>query len=171
MNISKPAKPLVSLNPNFSAQDIEYLKLYFVMNQKYQEEINLRFRKDFENHIFWGPFLKSMPEDIQKQRNEISQKLLYNAIYKNDWDAYTQDLIMQGVFYANMGVTFSMWHEIIAVVKDYMTPYILKNHGDSVEKTVGVLNAMGKLMDFAMQGIAESYLIEKNKVMNNAVKK
>ncbi len=164
MNESKLTKEIINpFIPDFSAKEVENLKLYFLLNKKYHDELNDKFREGFKEHPFWGPLLNSMPEDIQKQRNEVSQQLLYNAIYNNDWEAYRQDLIMQGVVYAKMGITFSMWYEIVAVAKDYLTPYILKEHGESVEKATGVLAALGKLTDFAMQGIAESFLIEKNK--------
>jgi signal transduction histidine kinase len=167
MNDYKPTKEFsISLRPNFSEQVTDNLKLYFVMTQKYQAEMNLLFKKDFENHPFWGPFMKSMPEDIQLQRQALSQQLLYNAIYNNDWDAYSEDLIMQGTIYAKMGVTFSIWYEIVAIAKDYLTPYVLTDYGDTSEKAVRVLIAMGKLTDFAMQVIAESYLIEKNKIID-----
>jgi signal transduction histidine kinase len=166
MNSYKPTKELTtSLRPNFSEAVTENLKLYFVMAKKYQDEMNLLFKKDFEHHTFWGPFMKSMPEDIQLQRQALSQQLLYNAIYNNDWDPYTEDLIMQGTVYAKMGVTFSMWYEIVAVAKDYLVPYVMKDYGDSAEKAVNVINALGKLTDFAMQVIAESYMVEKNKTI------
>jgi signal transduction histidine kinase len=166
MNSYKPTKEFAnSLHPHFSEQVIESLKLYFVMAQKYQAEMNLLFKKDFDNHPFWGPFMKSMPEDIQLQRQALSQQLLYNAIYNNDWDAYTEDLIMQGTVYAKMGVTFSMWYEIVAIAKDYLIPYVIKDYSDTSGKVVDVINALGKLTDFAMQVIAESYTIEKNKII------
>ncbi len=85
-----------------------------------------------------GPLLKSMPDDILKQRSEMTLQLLYNAIYNNDWEPYTEDLIKQGALYAQMGITFSMWYEVWSVSKDFLMPLIIKEHGHSLEKTTGL---------------------------------
>lgn len=153
------------LEPDFTKPDIEGLKLYYELSIKYEDHINEKFVSEMSDHPIFGPLLKLQTEEERKAQNKISQQLLYNAIYNNEWHPYLRHLIMQGITYANMGMDFSAWYEVVSIVKDYYLPCIVKEHVSSTEKMISTIHGLGKLTDFAMQAIAESFLLEKNKLI------
>ena len=162
---------IASLRPHFSEEELAQMKLYFEVSDKYNEQMNAWFQEELKDHPVFGPILAMQPPEMQKARNELSQKLTHDAIFNGEWDAYNMDLIMQGITYANMGMEFRSWYEVVSMVKDYLLPLIVKEFGTDNKKVLDALAGLGKLTDFAMQSIAESYFIEKKKIIEEQQKK
>ena len=164
-------KLIQTLRPEFSKENIEELKAYFQFTEKYQEEMSEMFMEEFKAHPVFGSLLQMQSKEERLKRETITRKLQYDAIYHNEWDAYTKDLILQGIAYAQMGLTFSNWYEVIKVTKDYYKIFVLREYADSVIKAVSVLKGVNKLTDYTMHVITESYFIEKNKVISDQQKR
>lgn len=162
---------LTSLRPNFTEADIIGMKNYFDISYKYKEDLDNDMMPVLRKHPVFGPLIEAIPEETRLARDEQSKQLLYKGIFENNWDPYMDDLITQGVMYAKMGLEFSSWYEVIGIVKDYIMPYIVKEYKGSQDKINQTLLGMWKLFDYAMQGIAESYFIEKNKLIAAQQKK
>lgn len=156
---------ITSLRPNFSKQDLEQMKLYFEVSEEHNEAMNEWFMEELKDHSVFGPIMAMQTPEMQKARNEMSQMLTRKALYDGEWDAYISDLILQGVMYANMGMTFRSWYEVVAMVKDYLLAHILKYYQGDQPKILGAITGLSKLTDFAMQSIAEAYFIEKRKII------
>ncbi|MBP9151408.1 MAG: GHKL domain-containing protein [Flavobacteriales bacterium] len=156
---------IVSLRPKFSEQDIEQMKLYFEVSEKYNEIMSDWFNEKLKPHPVFGPIIAMQTPEMQKARNEMSQLLTKKAIYNGEWDAYNSDLILQGVMYAKMGMTFRSWYEVVAMVKDYILPHILTYFRNDQTRILGAVTGLSKLTDFAMQSIAEAFFIEKRKII------
>lgn len=162
---------LISLRPKFEEEDIAGMKNYYEISYKYQQELEDDMMPTLREHPVFGPMIEAIPEEARKARDAHSKELLYKGIYENNWDPYMDDLITQGVMYAKMGLEFSSWYEVIGLVKDFIMPYIVKDLKGSQEEINKTLLGMWKLFDYAMQGIAESYFIEKNKLIAAQQKK
>lgn len=156
---------IISLRPTFSEEDLEQMKLYFEVSEEKNEVMNEWFQEELKDHPVFGPIMALQTPEMQKARNEMSQTLTRKALYNGEWDAYISDLILQGVMYANMGMTFRSWYEVVAMVKDYLLPHILTHYKDDQPKILGAVTGLSKLTDFAMQSIAEAYFIEKRKII------
>lgn len=160
-----------SLRPNFSERDLEDLKSYHEFNQKYHDDLNKDMEPELMEHKVFGPILKMQTDEQRQKRNEYSAKLLGDAIASNQWDAYTADLITQGITYAQMGLTYQLWYEVVVMVKEYIQPYVLCEFADDSKGAFSVFNGLGKLVDYAMRVIAESFFNEKNKTIITQQKK
>lgn len=160
-----------SLRPNFTKQELADIKLYHTFSQKYQKELDKDFLRDLEPHPVFGPLLKMQTEEERQERNKYSQKLLLNAIEKGEWDEYTKDLITQGITYAHLGLTYKLWYEVVALVKKYIQPYVLKEYANDLETAIKLFNGLSILTDYAMHAIAESFFLEKNKLIEEQQKK
>ncbi|MBI1288424.1 MAG: hypothetical protein GC178_12705 [Flavobacteriales bacterium] len=154
------------IRPNFTESDVELLKVYFEFNEKYYWQINEELTAALSGHPLFGPILSAMSPEQQQEQNKRSLELQRAAIYENKWEAYTQDLIAQGVMYARMDVKYADWYEVVQLYKKHLTPYIKKDFGNDVNKAMDVKDGLGKLIDYAMYGIAEAYFREKNRVIN-----
>lgn len=162
---------LQSLRPNFSSEELNGMLLYFEVSVIYNDQINEFFQVKLKDHPVFGPIMATQSPEMQKARNELSQTLTRNALNNGEWDAYISDLIMQGQMYANMGMTFSSWYEVIALVKDFMVPHLVEAFKDSQQKMVASISGLGTLTDFAMAVIAESYFIENHRIIEAQQKK
>jgi signal transduction histidine kinase len=164
----------VELSPSFSDADIAMLKEYFEFNEKYHQKVNEELTAELAEHPLWGPLIKMQTPQQRKQQNERSLKIQRAAIYEGEWEAYTQDLIAQGVTYARMNVKYSDWGEIVKIYKDYLIPYIKKDYANDLNKAINIISGLNIFIDFAMYGIAEAYFQEKNNLitkMNDELEK
>ncbi len=162
---------IASLRPSFSKDDIAEMMLYFELSLKYNDVMNEQITEELKDHPVFAPIIAMQTPEMQKARNEMTQMLTRNALEKGEWDPYISDLIMQGVMYAKRGMSFQSWYEVVAMVKEFMVPYMIEEYADSNEKVIGAITGLGKLTDWAMQVIAESFFIEKRSVIEAQQKK
>lgn len=165
------AQLINTLKPAFSDQEIEQIKLYFQVSEQHTQQLNLWFQEQLKNHPVFGPFLAQQTPKMLLQRNQLSQSLIEKAIYSNQWEPYIKDLITQGAMYAQLGVTFNDWYQVMAQVKDFMLPHIVTFYKENNTKTIDAIMGLNKLTDFGMQCIIEAYFIEKRNKTNLLAKK
>lgn len=157
----------VQIKLNFTESDIALLKIYFEFNEKYFEQINNELIARLTGHPFWSSIVNQQTAEQQRVRNEHSLELQRAAIYKDEWDAYTDDLIAQGVAYAQMEVKYADWHYVLQSYKDHLSPYIKKDLGKDVNRALDVKDGLGKMIDFSMYAIAVAYFQEKNNLIRH----
>jgi len=86
-------------------------------------------------------------------------------LFEGEWEPLINDLIMQGITYAKLGMEFSSWYDVVAMVKDYLLPVFVTELEDDRQKMLDSLAGLSRYMDFALQAIAESYFIEKRTII------
>ncbi|MEQ9306402.1 MAG: ATP-binding protein, partial [Marinoscillum sp.] len=87
------------------------------------------------------------------------------AIKEQQWDAYSAQLLEQGIAYARMGLEFRDWSYIIKVYRDYAQPIVVERFQNDVFALTKVLEGLNKIIDYALNVIAESYFHEKNELI------
>lgn len=150
--------------PNFTEQDIASIKFYFEKSRKYNDEIGDELKEELIHHPVFGPLIKMQTKEMQDAQNARSEAMQRAAIYDGKWDEYCKDLIMQGVTYAQMNISYQDWYMLIKLYKDRVIPHMKKDLS-SVDDIVYFIEGMNKLLDFAMYGIAEAYFTEKNNII------
>lgn len=153
------------VSPNFGETDIAYLKEFYEFSRKYQEEATAEILELFKDHPFWGEFLKLQTPEDQERNRQRSQKLQYDAIFHDQWEALTSDIVMQGRMYAQLNVNYSDWYEFMKIYKDLLNGYILKEYGNDTEGAVNICRGLRILTDYMMYVIAEAYFQEKNAII------
>lgn len=146
------------------------MKEYFEYSIPLTKKINEELLPVFEEHPVWGAIVKMQTQEERDAQNERSQSIQRAAIYEGKWDAYIDDLTMQGAMYAKMNIRYVDWYQLIKLYKDYLIPHIERDFGDDGRKALRIINGVGILVDFAMYVIAEAYFQEKNDTivkMNN----
>lgn len=162
---------VLSLRPNFSEHDLQRMRLYYEVSLKYNEELNRHLIEMLKEHTVFGPLIRMQTPEIQRQRNEMTLRLTNDALYKGKWDEYTADLIQQGMTYARLGMSFKSWYEVVSLVKDSIVPYIIEEFKSDYTKIHDAIIGLGKLTDFAMQAIAESYFMTEKSIIQGHQKK
>ncbi|MCW5908058.1 MAG: PAS domain S-box protein [Chitinophagales bacterium] len=158
---------LISSNLVFTDAEIEVLKHFFIIQDKYADRVNEELTTLLQSHPLWGNILKMQTPEQQKQQQEYSRELQRAAIFENKWEEYTNNLIAQGITYARMNVAYSEWHEIIRLYKEYMAEYVRNDATLAHSDIVLFFEGMSKFIDYAVFGIAEAYLREKNRIITS----
>lgn len=171
MKESATEELIVALRPNFSDQDLQQMRLYFEVSRKYNDELNAYLIDNLRTHPVFGPLIEMQTPEIQRERNELSLRLTDNALYKDQWDEYNEDLISQGTTYAQLGMSFRSWYEVVNMVKDIIIPKIVNEFKQDEQKIQDAIIGLGKLTDFAMRSIAESYLMAEKRIIRQHQKK
>jgi len=161
MNASLPNIPA----PNFSPEEKQGLQDYWNLYEKHREEINAQLVEMATHHPEFKFILQNaaaQPNAEEQARNREIQK---NAIFQDQWEPYLKNLQRQGMGYAQAGLSFHAWFEIVDAFRKYMTPYLLHAFGEEPERLLSAINGMGNLLDTAMSVIGDAYLETKQQLI------
>lgn len=116
-------------------------------------------------HPEFGPVLKGMDPEQRAQTNRRSRELQRRALLDDDWDPYLADLRAQGDHYAQAGISFPAWFELISVFRRLMTPHLFSAYGHAPERFQHAADAMNDLIDKALAVIGQAYLEAKERLI------
>ena len=162
---------LEHITPVLSKKELEDVKEYYHFCIATRDEITEKFNEEFKEHPIFGPLLKSMTKEQQEANNKENDRLLHLAVFENNWDPYVHSLLTQGVQYAHIGLDFKAWYEIIAVARKYYIPIWDRMAITELEKVNAIRNGTNIMFDYVMCVIGESFIREKNHVINRQAKK
>ncbi|MHB8399306.1 MAG: hypothetical protein ACYDCI_10295, partial [Candidatus Limnocylindrales bacterium] len=75
-----------------------------------------------EHHPKFGPLMARQSKKQRDAESARSRRMLAKAIETNDWADYDVVLREQGALYANLGIDFRDWYDIVRLVGGYMVP-------------------------------------------------
>jgi PAS domain S-box-containing protein len=151
--------------PNFSSEEKQGLQDYWNLFEKHREEINAQLLEMASQHPEFSFILQNtaaQPSPEEQARNREIQK---NAIFQNDWEPYLKNLQRQGMSYAQAGLSFHAWFELVDSFRKFMTPYLLHAFGEEPERLLSAINGMDNLLDTTMSVIGEAYLETKQQLI------
>jgi PAS domain S-box-containing protein len=151
--------------PNFTPEEKQGLQDYWNLYEKHREEINAQLVEMATHHPEFKFILQNtaaQPTPEEQARNREIQK---NAIFQNDWEPYLKNLQRQGMGYAQAGLSFHAWFEIVDAFRKYMTPYLLHSFGEEPERLLFAINGMDNLLDTTMSVIGDAYLETKEQLI------
>ena len=117
-----------------------------------------------ENSEF-GAVLRAMSPEQLAEQNRVSRELMRRALFDNEWDPYLADLHAQGANYAQTGISFPAWFELLSTFRKYVVPLLAASYGKNPERFAAAVNGMDKFIDTAMSVIGETYLSTKEKLI------
>ncbi|MHB8261657.1 MAG: sensor histidine kinase [Bacteroidia bacterium] len=155
---------LEKLIPTLSKQEKQEIVAYYTVYEKYEAELSKQATKDLENHPVFGKLIRDIPKEVAAASSKVSRDLQKDAIINNNWQPYIEYQIQQGVTYAKMGLDFKSWYEVVALVRNYLSPYLNQEYGNG-NKFLSALNGMNHFMDIAMGIIGEAYMRQKEEII------
>src|SRR5689334_14620101 len=125
--------------PSLTPEELKGLQDYWNVLEAHREEITRQLLYMAEG----SPELKSVLQNSSLQQTTEQQQAgierQRRAIFHNEWEPYLENLREQGTRYAQAGLNFSAWFEIISAFRKYMRPYLLQAYA---EDSTRVLTAM-----------------------------
>ena len=159
-------EPLLKITiPNLTPEETQGLRDYWRVFETHREAVNSRIVEMASQHPEFKFILQNtaaQPSPEEQARNREIQK---NAIFQDDWEPYLRNLQRQGMVYAQTGLSFRAWFELIGAFRQYMIPYLLHAFGEEPERLLAAMHGMDALLDITMSGIGEAYLETKQQLI------
>ena len=152
-------------------QEREEMKIFHEFFQSVEEDFNARLEKRLHSHPAFGRSLLEMSQTLQEERRREALKLQYEAIFNDNWEPYIIDQTLQGILFAQMGVDFFVWYDMIAMIRNTIRPLLFDESGKDMAEIVTIMKGKNRFFDIRMCIIAEAYLNEKKRVIEEQKKK
>ena len=150
---------------HFSAVEQRALLDYWRLYEQHHQAIADETRPIFTEHPEFGPLLRGMSVADQEESGNKSRERLRAAIEDGDWQPYETELRTQGAFYAQLGISFAGWYDVVTLFQGRMVPLLVDAYCATPERLKAVLHAMQRLIDTVMVIIGEEYLATKERAL------
>ena len=119
MNASLPKIPIPELTP----EEKQGLQDYWTIYETHREKITAQLVQMAIHHPEFKFILQNTAAQPTPEEQARNQEIQRNAIFHDDWEPYLKNLQRQGIGYAQAGLSFHAWFEIVGAFRKYMTPY------------------------------------------------
>lgn len=152
-------------------EEREEMKAFHLFFHSIEREFNERLEKKLHEHPAFGRSLLEMSQTLQEEQRKEALKLQYEAIFNNNWEPYIIDQTLQGIVFAQIGVDFFVWYDMIAMIRNTIRPLLFEESGKEMAEIVTIMKGKNRFFDIRMCIIAEAYLNEKKRVIEEQKKK
>lgn len=147
-----------------SAEDKVALAAYWKFFEPHSKQINDALRASLLQLPEWAPLVRAQtPSQIEQQEREGLERQRA-AVLDGNWAPYLEDLRKQGITYANMGVSFIAWYDIIAIYRDLIRRELIAAKLERDDMLL-VSEGMNRVIDIAMSHLGEAYLAAKEQII------
>ncbi|MCW2960252.1 MAG: anti-sigma-factor antagonist [Thermoleophilia bacterium] len=153
--------------PDPSRLDARSLELFWEAYDAHYDEVREQLLAFVSKDPIFGPIVARMDPQLQLDRDRQSRQLMRDAIVDGQWKPYLDDLVQQGRTYAQQGISFSGWFQVVSAFRGFVRPVLFQYFDDSREQLLAGLTGLHDLLDLAMSTIGETYLAEKETVIRN----
>lgn len=158
--MAAPTPSRIRLSP----EDKHALTAYWQFYEPIAAEVGEELRHALAELPEWRELLRNLPQDTTEQ-DRRSLALQREALVEGNWLPYIEDLYAQGAQYANMGVTFLAWYDVIALFRDSIRRRLAALARVDLERAQVVVEGMNRLFDIAMGHLGEAYLAAKERII------
>jgi rsbT co-antagonist protein RsbR len=148
-----------------TAEDKQAIKEYWEFIEPHMAAINVQLRESLLALPEWAPIIRAMPPSQMDKQNEESRQRQRAAAVDGNWAPYLEDLRQQGLTYAQMGVSFVAWYDIIAIYREAIRQRMIDLARSDVARATKVSDGMNRMLDIAMSHLGEAYLAAKEKII------
>ncbi len=156
-----------SLSPQkFTADEQKGLRDYWKVYESNHEQV----AADLMRLTIDDPELTIMMQLAAQKKSERpnSFEILRNAVVQGDWKPYLNRLQNQGAEYAQLGLRFGAWFEIMSIYRKSMLPHLQDAYGKQPDRhLVNAINAMEILIDIVRTAVFTGYLSAKENIIRD----
>lgn len=151
--------------PQLGAEELIGLRDYWGVYEAHREEVAaelIQFASQIPDFkaILANSSFQSTPEEQQ-----ASLERQRRAIYEGEWEPYLQSLWEQGGRYAQAGIQFHSWFELVSAFRRFLRPYLLDAFGQTPDRLLAAMSGADRWIEVAMSVIGESYLDRKQQLI------
>lgn len=168
MNTYTPSPKIIV--PNLTNEERKGLQEYWQIYEAHRQEIAaelLRLAAQLPEFQFILQNSSLQPSPEEQQANIERQR---RAIYAGEWEPYLENLWEQGKQYAQAGLSFHAWFELVGAFRKLVRPYLLDELRDAPERLITAMEGADTLIEITLSTIGESYLDAKQQLIQNQEK-
>ena len=151
--------------PELTLEEKQGLRDYWTAYEVHRDEITAQLLHMASEHPEFKYILQNASAQPTAEEQARNREIQHNAIFQEDWEPYLRNLQRQGMGYAQAGLSFHAWFEIVGAFRRYMVPYLLHAFGEEPERLLQAIHGMDALLDIALSGIGEAYLETKQQLI------
>jgi len=141
------------------------MKDFWKVYDSQRDRITTQIMELTANHPEFSVIMRSMTPEQIAENDRHTRELQQRAIFNGEWTPYVADLEMQGAHYAQMGISFSAWFEIVSAFRKVLVPYLHQAYGKNADQFIAATNSMDEFINRAMAAIGQAYLSTKEKLI------
>ena len=153
------------LIPELTSDELQGLKDYWKVYEIHRDDITTALMGMAGDHPEFKVILQNQTYRQTEAERNTGIELQQRAIFEGEWEPYLKNLRIQGMLYAQTGLSFQAWFEIVGAFRRYMVPHLLDSYGKSPKHLLSVMNGMDRFIDIVMGVVGESYLSTKEKLI------
>jgi PAS domain S-box-containing protein len=158
------ALPKIAM-PALTPDQKQGLQNYWTVYEAHREEITAQLQEMASQHAEFKFILQNSVSQPAAEEQARNRELQRNAILHADWEPYLKNLQRQGMRYAQAGLSFRAWFEIVGAFRQYLMPHLVHTYGGSTELLLSAVHGMDSFLDIAMSTIGEAYLETKEQLI------
>ncbi len=144
--------------PKLSPEEQQGLQDYWKVYEVHRAAIREELAKGIRQHPEFQVILQTGQPQQPVEQDQSTVELQRRAVFEGDWTPYLKSLQAQGRLYAEAGLEFRAWFEIISDFRRTMRPYLLEAYGKSPEHLLSAMDGVDKFIEITLGVIGESYL-------------
>jgi PAS domain S-box-containing protein len=145
--------PRPDLTPSEQQGLLDYWKVYEAHQAEIRTELASRIAKNPEFRVV----LEGAGQQAQEQQSSTDE-MQRRAIYDGDWSPYIESLKAQGRQYAQAGLSFHAWFEVVSIFRSLMRPHLLSAYRGAPERLVSAMEGLDTFLEIALSVLGDSYL-------------
>lgn len=148
-----------------TAEDKAAFAAYWKFFEPIAVEINQELRESLAQLPEWAAIIRGMSPAQAAQQEREGRERQRLAMIEGNWTPYLEDLRTQGVAYANMGVSFIAWYDVIAIYRELIRRRLMSLAKTNIEEASLIGDGMNRALDIAMSHLGEAYLAAKEQII------
>src|SRR5215203_3575242 len=159
-------------------ETLKGLQDYWRIFEAHRDDVNQQLLKMAAASPEFQSILQNLALQQTPEQQQTVIELQRRAIFQNEWEPYLESLRKQGTLYAQAGLQFHAWFEIVSSFRKFMRPYLLEAYSSQPERLLEALDGIDKLIEIVLTMIGDSYLdskeqliLEQKELLHNAVER
>ncbi len=148
-----------------TSEDKASLADYWAFYEPIAPDINAELRASLLQLPEWAPLIRAMTPQQEAEQSARSLQQQRTALRDGNWAPYLEDLRVQGVNYAKMGISFIAWYDIIAIYRELIRRRLVATMSSDVSRMTRVSEGLNRVIDIAMAHLGEAYLSAKEQII------
>lgn len=134
------------------------------MYEAHRSEVTQQLLQMAGQHPELAWIVQNAPARPPAEENAAAE-LQRKAIFHGDWEPYLRSLQAQGMQYAQSGLSFHAWFELVSAFRSFMRPHLLEAYGSIPPRLLSAMNGVDKLVEIILSIIGDSYLEVKQQII------
>ncbi|HUI87233.1 MAG TPA: PAS domain S-box protein [Anaerolineales bacterium] len=151
--------------PKLSPAEAKGLKDYWKVYEARRTEIEAELRHMAGRHPEFKFILQNSSSQQSPGLDGASLEMQRRVIFDQEWEPYIRNLQAQGMRYAEAGLSFHAWLDVVNAFRRSIKPHLFEAYGKSPKRFITAVTSMDRLLDTAMSVIGESYIETKQELI------